>query len=53
VVLAHSARGYLLMFVINSQSAMKFLFMACIEDLPTERRCNADLIYLGANQTSE
>jgi len=43
----------MLMFVINSELAMKFLFMDCIEDLPTERRCNADLINLGANQTSE
>jgi hypothetical protein len=41
------------MIVINSELGMNFLFMGCIEDLPTERRCNADLINLGANQTSE
>jgi len=53
MILAHSARGYPLMIVINSELAMKFLFMGGVEDAPTERRRNADLIYSGAHQAIE
>jgi hypothetical protein len=51
--LTHNARGYPLNIVINSELVIDFLFVRCPEDVPTERRCNVDLINSGFDKAIE
>jgi hypothetical protein len=53
MILTHNARDYPFTIVINREFVIDFLFEACPEDVPTERRCNVDFTYSGFNQAFE